>query len=403
MAAKRSLSKAKSHDSEVDLKRIERLTSQVWWFITIGIAVFGILSSILIALILSRSTLPSKEDVEKLGRRYDPIFRKVLMDKAYTILSDVHLTEIKTQPELIQNIIEIKNSLEMIGAFDNRNKGLLRIFELLLSLSNEDNSIIEHNFLSIDPLRDKSLDMIPQESSFFLTFQGLLYLKNMRNEKDIYKYDYYLNEAKSKFAIAQRLNIGISNMWNGLGICFLEDAHNKKKLDLIPKARDFFQLAYELHRSPINLAAEINNLSYANMIVAFYNSFKIIISEESGHLFLTFEEKKQIEEMRAILIKELQAFDRALTYEPNAVSILLSKAECLCNLGLCFEAADLACGDEITFKNTNMHLERAMEIIREAQLKGFSDWPYLFSRIWISNTLLRIEKYREELISFLEP
>lgn len=43
-----------------------------------------------------------------------------------------------------------------------------------------------------------------------------------------------------------------------------------------------------------------------------------------------------------------------------------------------------------------------MQIIREVQLRGFNDWAYLFSRPWISHTLLRVEPYRKELINFLE-
>ena len=247
------------------LETVEKAASSVKWFIGVGIALFAILSGILI-IGLNYIVTRGSENIRQLTKRYDPIFRNVLLDRAYRILSDVHITEIKTEVDLVRNIKEIKKSLNMVGAFDNRNAGLLKILDLLVSISQGDSSKLEEDFLKWDPLRDEGLQMTPQSAGFFTTFQGLIYLKKMREEENYKHYEQYLNAAKSKFYLAQKLNVGISNMWNGLGICFIEEIHFTGNLSLITKATNFFKIAYEIHRSPINLAAEINNLSVLNII-----------------------------------------------------------------------------------------------------------------------------------------
>jgi hypothetical protein len=392
-------SERKNNISSDIVQRLEKkLLVQIRWFIGLGVSIFGIL----IFLIISLMDKPSRIDIERYTQRYDPIFRKVLLDKAYSILSDVHLTEIQFKPELKRNLVEIRNTLTIINAFKNANNGLERILFLLESLGSGQQNSNEEDFLRTDPLRDQSLDMNPQERAFFITFQGLLYIRKMRAVKNQNEYQQYLALAKERLLLARKLNPGISNAWNGLGICILDEAHDRGQLDLIPRARDCFRIAYELHRSPINYAAEINNLSYANMIWAFYTSISIV-REEDGFLYLTYYNKKKIRNAVDVLNKQLESFNVASLYDPQALSVLLSKAECYCHIALCNRALETKVGNEIKFSGLDKDIEKAMDIIRQAKARGFTDWSYLFSRIWISQTVLRIEDFREELITYINP
>ena len=148
------------------------------------------------------------------------------------------------------------------------------------------------------------------------------------------EYQRYLDVAKEKLTSAQQLNLGIPNLWNGLGVCILEEAHNTGDLSLIEDARNLFNLAFELNRSPINLATKINNLSYANIIYAFYNTIDVVSTNAKGVICRATNDKDKILQMKRLIHEQEEKIDVALSYSPNSTSILFSKAELLCNIAL---------------------------------------------------------------------
>jgi hypothetical protein len=372
------------------------------WIIT---SIFGLfaLQIATIAIIVTIVVPGLSEGSRDYEKTYRPIFRQMLIDKAYGILSDIHLTELEYEIELKRNISEIKESLFQIRAFDKRNKGLLEIFKFVESISKDDSSEVEDEFLRIDPTRDNTLQMTPQERGFLATFQGLAYIRKMRTKYKKQEYMKFLKEAKRKLVTARRLNAGISNMWNGLGICLMEEVHLYNDFTLIPEARMCFQYAFDIHRSPINIAAKINNLFNVFMFSTFFSAIDVIINEEDGSIKLSVRIDERLKDFKEQLERNVRSIDAALSYDPYALSIYISKAEALCTIALLEKAIGLKKGEEIVFDKPNHHLERAMEIIREVHMKGFRHWAYLFSRHWISKTLLRVSKYRKELISYIKP
>ena len=370
--------------------------ASIKWFLGLVVAVLVGLMTITASILFRPYS--TKSDFEAYSKRYDPIFRNVLVDKAYGLLSDVHLSELRSEPQLIRNLNEIETSLSQVGAFDNRNFGLKSIFNLINSFVVDNSRVFEESFLATDPLKDKLLNMTPQEAGFYYTFQGLIYLQRYRRGAGPNNFQNLL-AARKKFEDAKLMNVGISNTWFGLGICLLEFSTVDMQFELIPQARKCFQVAYELHRSPINLAAHINNLAYTDMMITYYDSFNLS-EERDGNIVVSRKTPRELEKIKTTLLNCLENFNTALTYDPNPIAIHLSIAECYCNLALCNQAILFGPGRVIEFNKDDTNLIEAMRIIRESQSLGFKEWIYLFSRGWISNTLFRVNEFRTELLSF---
>lgn len=394
----------------------ERLAGHVKWFIALGVTVIVALIAFELTLHyratepVTAQDLKSSEDALKRtladqfrleSARYDPIFRKVLLNDAYGRISSVHISELRPGSQQLRDLREIQSSLNSVRAFDGRNSGLNKMINMLLSFEKEDNKRDVAAFLALDPITDSSLDMTPEESAFIFSLQGLLYLHAIREAKNKTEYWGLVKSAEDKLLIAKRMNVGISNMWNGLGVCLLEETHETGDLSLISEARRYFRIAYEINASPLNLAAGINNLAYANMLVTLYTTSSVERDPNFGETRVLTREKARLDESVNAVKEQLEEFLRALTYDPTSISVMLSIAECYCTLAMYKKAlGEFKTSDDI-FNEAGQLQAEAMAIIRQAKARGFSDWTYLFSRVWVDQTLLRNEAYRKELLSYI--
>ncbi len=373
------------------------------WIIGISLSILAIVIALGLY-VISRPQQIGKEDIENITDRYDPVFKNILIKDAYAVLSDIRLSELQTHRSLLYKLKEIKLSLHLVGAFDDQNRGLSKIFDLIENLSEDESNLkVVDDFVRINTTTNSDLLMTPPESSFFLTYQGLCYLKKMRRASNQEEYKLFLSKAKEKFYLAKQTYSHISNLWNGIGVCMLEEAHYRGGLDLgqIESARNHFKAAFNLYRSPITLATQINNYTYSNLTVAFYNTFSILPNNEGGYKVSFNCDLDKIGEMANLIRNSIKDFESAHLYDPNSTAIILSKAEANCMLSLCQEAIKCNNIDSLKFDNYNPQLIEAMNLIRMAKDKGFYEWEYLFSRLWVSNTLFRSEAFSKELLLYL--
>ncbi len=346
----------------------------------------------------------SKDDLIKITDRYDPVFKNILIRDAYQILADIRISEIKNHPELINKMKEIEVSLELVGAFnEHRNKGIQEIFNLIYEINSSDDKFVPINkFLSND-ITLSSYALTPTEHSYILSYQGLCYLMKMRNAKTQEDYIKYLRKAYNKFDKSKSIANRISNTWNGMGICLLAMAHKQETLDLnlIDQARLHFNNALYLNRSTMGLATQINNATYASLVASFYATFKITYNNEGFKQLKIICDKKAINSSIQDLRKAIEMFKSALLYDPKSIAITLSLAESYCMLALCDEGRDCKEGERIVIKPDNQYILEAMKLFREAKEKGYTEWEYLFSRYWVSNSVFRLEDYSKELSEYL--
>ncbi len=369
------------------------------WLIGVAVSVAGILVAVVLAVVFSNQPL-NEVDLKRYMDNHSshvPIVRNLLVKEAYDLLSDVHVTEIGADSSLTRNLREVRESLKNVRGFDRQNLGLQEILDLVVGMATSPNAAAEDRFLRIDP---RTLDFTPIEVGYFFTFQGLVRMKRAREHNDVRMQLAELDRAIALLLTARDLTPRISNLWNGLGICYLERASITADTSLIDLATNCFAMAYELYRSPTNLAARINNLSYSTMVATVFEMVDVKTVDDF-RLILTVRNPEAAERHMNQLVQALQDFDRASLQAPGVVSILLSKAEAYCTAAICSASAAGSKGDVIAIEDPNEYMDKAMELLREARSEGYREWNYLFSRLWVANTLLKVEKYRAELREFV--
>jgi hypothetical protein len=348
----------------------------------------------------------SREEILRETRRYDPLFRAILLDRAFALLNDVHITEYHSELDLQRNLREIEESLGSVSAFERENRGLKKVFGLLHSLSDAPDEVVAKAFMNMSDATIQDLQPTLREAAYIKTFQGLMFVREYRQNIADQARTIYLRNARSRLESARDISRDVPNLYNGLGIVIVDELYEMGYADRshvnakLQEASQYFELGFLLNPSRRNYAAQVSNIASIKMEREFWRTFEIVVGEADNFRGIRVN-AEGLDAHTDAFYAVLREYERALVQDGQAPSIQISIAECHAIIAMLKAHRPTSRGGLAQFDESGGEFDDAIDAVSKAYGAGFKDWPYLISRPWILAAMTASEQFRDAVIRYV--